>query len=268
LAFHAATSDNSPLNGRTAIVTGGSRGIGRAISRALASDGASVVVNYERDAAAAAALVTELKSAGHSAFAFQGSVAIEAHMAAMVEEVSDRFAPADIVINCAGVAGSSRSVVDTHPDELQHLMAVHAFGPHGLARLTVPGMRARGGGDVAMISSTAARTLGANHAAYNMAKAAMEALALTLAAEEARYGVRVNVVAPGLVDTAMGRLVTRRDFDCDIAELAPASPMGRLCSPEDVAAVVAFVVGPHAQYVNGQRIAVDGGASRGLSLGD
>jgi NAD(P)-dependent dehydrogenase (short-subunit alcohol dehydrogenase family) len=96
-----------------------------------------------------------------------------------------------------------------------------------------------------------------------MAKAAMEALAFTLAAEEERFGVRVNIVAPGLVSTEMGRRMTRALHGIDeIAELDATSPFGRVCRPEDVAAVVCFLIGPGAGYVTGQRIAVDGGAER------
>jgi NAD(P)-dependent dehydrogenase (short-subunit alcohol dehydrogenase family) len=114
-----------------------------------------------------------------------------------------------------------------------------------------------------MISSTATRVMGANGAPYNMAKAAMEALAYTLAAEEERYGIRVNVVAPGLVDTEMGRRMIRATRGvADMSALDADSPFGRVCRPEDVAGVVAFLVGPAAGYVTGQRIGVDGGAER------
>jgi NAD(P)-dependent dehydrogenase (short-subunit alcohol dehydrogenase family) len=105
--------------------------------------------------------------------------------------------------------------------------------------------------------------MGANGAPYNMAKAAMEALAYTLATEEERYGIRVNIVAPGLVDTEMGRRLTLAVHGvADMSALDAAYPFGRVCRPEDVAGVVAFLAGPAAGYVTGQRIAVDGGAER------
>jgi 3-oxoacyl-[acyl-carrier protein] reductase len=114
-------------------------------------------------------------------------------------------------------------------------MAVNAFGPHRLAQLVLPGIRERGLGHIFMISSTATRVMGANGAPYNMAKAAMEALAYTLAAEEERYGVRVNVVAPGLVDTEVGRRMTRAVHGvADMSALDAASPFGRVYRPEDV----------------------------------
>jgi 3-oxoacyl-[acyl-carrier protein] reductase len=253
----------APLAGRTAIVTGGSRGIGRAISVALARDGAAVAVNYRRDAAAAEQLAAELTGAACTARAFRASLEANEQIEDMVAAVAAEFGSPDIVVNCAGVASRGRPVADTDPAELTRLMAVNAFGPHRLAQLVIPGMRERGGGHIVMISSTATRVMGANGAPYNMAKAAMEALAYTLAAEEERHGIRVNVVAPGLVDTEMGRRMTRALHGvADMSALDADSPFGRVCQPEDVAGVVAFLVGPAAGYVTGQRIAVDGGAER------
>ncbi len=257
------TGSCAPLAGRTAIVTGGSRGIGRAISVALARDGAAVAVNYRRDAAAAEQLAAELTAAARRARAFRASLESNEQIERLVAAVAAEFGPPDIIVNCAGVASRGQAVVDTDPAELVRLMAVNAFGPHRLAQLVLPGMRERGLGHIVMISSTATRVMGANGAPYNMAKAAMEALAYTLAAEEERYGVRVNVVAPGLVDTEMGRRMTRAVHGvADMSALDAASPFGRVCRPEDVAGVVAFLVGPTAGYVTGQRIAVDGGAER------
>jgi len=263
VAHHRDAEAGAPLGGRTAIVTGGSRGIGRAVSVALARHGAAVAVNYRSAAAAAEQLAAELTAAAHAARAFRASLESNEQIEDMVSAVTAEFGPPDIVVNCAGVASRGQPVADTDPAELTRLMAVNAFGPHRLAQLVIPGMRRRGLGHIVMISSTATRVMGANGAPYNMAKAAMEALAYTLAAEEERYGIRVNVVAPGLVDTEMGRRMTRAVHGvADMTALDAASPFGRVCQPEDVAGVVAFLVGPAAGYVTGQRIAVDGGAER------
>jgi NAD(P)-dependent dehydrogenase (short-subunit alcohol dehydrogenase family) len=121
-------------------------------------------------------------------------------------------------------------------------------------------LRAQERSDVVFISSIASTTWGAGSAPYAMGKAAVEALAHTLAREERRHGVHVNVVAPGLTDTEMGRRLARATRGVeDIHELDGGSPFGRVCAPEDVARVVRFLVGPEGGYVNDQRIVVDGG---------
>jgi 3-oxoacyl-[acyl-carrier protein] reductase len=263
VAVNSEPGGSAPLAGRTAIVTGGGRGIGRAISIALARDGAAVAVNYRRDASSAEQLAAELTAAAHVALPFRASLESNEQIDDMVAAVSAELGPPDIVVNCAGVASRGQAVADTDPAELTRLMAVNAFGPHRLAQLVIPGMRKRGLGHIVMISSTATSLMAAGGAPYNMAKAAMEALAYTLASEEERNGIRVNVVAPGLVDTDMGRRLVHAVHGMDdMSSLDSAHPFGRVCRPEDVAGVVSFLVGPASGYVTGQRVAVDGGAER------
>lgn len=256
------------LKGRVALVTGGGRGIGRAISLALAADGATVAVNYKRDAESAADTVTAIEQAGGSARAYAASVDDMDECARLVDEVVGDFGGVDILVCNAGIASRGRSVADTDPEEMMRVVATHAFGPHHLSRLVLPSMRARatapgGRGDIVMISSVAARSLGPNGAPYNMGKVAMEALAFTLAKEERPHNIHVNVVAPGLVETDMGVRLSRamtgnRDMQ-DLRSLDAISPFGRVCQPEDVAKVVHFVCSDAAGYLTGQRIEVDGG---------
>jgi NAD(P)-dependent dehydrogenase (short-subunit alcohol dehydrogenase family) len=137
---------------------------------------------------------------------------------------------------------------------------VHALGAFIMCKLLVPQMRERPRGDVVLVSSVAAAALAANSSPYNMGKAALEALAHTLAKEERRHGIHVNVVAPGLVDTEMGRRLARAAMGAeDIHDLDGRSPFGHVCSPEEVADVVRFVVSDAARYMTDQRIVVDGG---------
>jgi NAD(P)-dependent dehydrogenase (short-subunit alcohol dehydrogenase family) len=164
-------------------------------------------------------------------------------------------------VHAAGVASRGRAVTDTDPAEVEHVLRVHAVAAHDLARVFIPFMRTRGRGDVVFVSSVAARLLAANGAPYNMAKAALEALALTLAKEERRHGIHVNVVAPGLVVTDMGRRLVKAAMGVDdIASLDAGAPFGRVCRPEDVAGVVGFLCSEAAGYVTGQVVTVDGGA--------
>jgi NAD(P)-dependent dehydrogenase (short-subunit alcohol dehydrogenase family) len=253
------------LQGRTALVSGGGRGIGRGISEVLAGAGARVAVNYHRDRGAADETVTAILEAGGDARAFQASVGDRGELAAMVEAVDDWAGPVDLLVNNAGVASKGKAVADTDPAEPGHLLAVHAIGPHWLSALVLPGMRrvaAQAGrrGDIVFISSVATDHMAGWGAPYNMGKAAMEALARTLAKEEVRHNVHVNIVAPGLVVSEMGRRLARATRGVgDIHELDATFPFGHVCTPEEVAEVVRFFCGPGGAYVTGQRVGVDGG---------
>jgi NAD(P)-dependent dehydrogenase (short-subunit alcohol dehydrogenase family) len=248
------------LQGRIALVTGSGRGVGRAIAIALAQDGADVAVNYRRDEDAALEVVAEIEKLGRRARAYQASVDDYEQDAEMVAKIEADLGPVGILVNNAGVASRGQAVVDTEPAELMRLVGTHAFGPHYLARLTIPKMRTLGRGDIVMISSAATRSLGAFGAPYNMAKTAMEALAYTLAKEERPHGIRVNIVAPGLVETEMGRRLMRATAGVqDLRQLDAAMPFGRVCQPEDVANVVRFLVSEQNSYLTGERIYCDGG---------
>ena len=151
-------------------------------------------------------------------------------------------------------------MADTDPAELERVVRTHALGPHHLCQAVLPSMRTRPRGDIVFISSSATLTHAANGAPYNMGKAAMEALAFTLAKEERRNGIHVNVVAPGLVDTDDGREAdegARPGID-DLRTLDASMPFGHVCQPEDVAEVVRWFVLAGAGYVTGQRVNVDG----------
>jgi NAD(P)-dependent dehydrogenase (short-subunit alcohol dehydrogenase family) len=252
------------LTGRVALVTGGSRGVGKAIALGLAADGADVAVNYRRDETAALEVVAEIEALGRKAFAYGASVDDYDQNAEMVAKIQADLGDVGILVNNAGIASRGQSVADTEPAELQRVIGVHALGPHYLARLILPGMRKQTRGDIIMISSAATRSLGANGAPYNMGKTAMEALAFTLAKEERQYDVRVNIVAPGLVETEMGRRLMKATAGVDdLRQLDAAMPFGRVCQPDDVANVVRFLVSPANSYLTGERVYCDGGGRLG-----
>ena len=248
------------LSGRVALVTGGGRGIGRAIALRLAQDGADVAVNYRRDADSAAEVVARIAAMGRRARAYAASVDRFEECESLVRAVEADFDAVDILVNNAGIASRGQSVADTDPGELERVMRTHALAPHYMAKLVLPGMRTRPRGDIVMISSVATLYHAANGAPYNMGKAGMDALAWTLAKEERQHNIRTNIVAPGLTVTDMGeRLAKATRGVADIHDLAAQSPFGRVSTPEDVAAAVAFFVSADGDYVNGQRICLHGG---------
>jgi 3-oxoacyl-[acyl-carrier protein] reductase len=250
------------LEGRIAIVTGGNRGIGRGIALGLAADGADIAVNYRKDAEGAAATVADIKALGRRAIAYQAPVDQYDAVAEMVTAVAADFGGIDILVNNAGIASRGLAVADTDPAEFERVVRTHTFGTFYATREVIPHMRQRPRGDIIMVSSAATRNWGANGAPYNVGKAGIEALAYGVAKEELRNNIKVNIVAPGIVETEMGRRLVKatRGVD-DLREIDETSPFGHVCQPEDVANVVRYLVSDLNSYVTGDKLFVDGLAS-------
>ena len=249
------------LEGRVALVSGGGRGIGAAIARGLAADGADVAVNYRRDEAAAADTVQAIEALGRRARAYRASVDDVDADQRMVEALLADFGHVDILVNNAGQASRGQRIVDQDPAELERVWRTHAFAAFILSQAALPSMRAQPRGDIVMISSVATSFMAANSLPYNVAKASLEAVARTLAKEERHHGIHVNVVAPGLVVSEMGRRLVRATQGVeDIHSLDAGSPFGHVCTPEEVADVVRFLVSDAARYLTEQRLTVDGGS--------
>jgi len=175
-------------------------------------------------------------------------------------EASDALGAIDILVHNAGIASKGNTVAKTEPEELDRVMRTHALGPFWLTNLLLPDMRTKPRGDIVFISSNTTRLKGMPGVApYHMGKHAMEALAFSLAKEERGKGIHVNIVAPGLVKTEMGRRLMNA-WGQDIDAMDESSHYGRVCRPEDIANVVRWLVSEGAGYVNGERIYVDGGA--------
>jgi NAD(P)-dependent dehydrogenase (short-subunit alcohol dehydrogenase family) len=246
--------------GRAALVTGGGRGIGREIELGLAHDGADVAISFRKDEQSALETVAEIEGLGRRAAAFGASIDDVDQATALAHRVLEDFEPIDVLVHNAGIASRGFDVARTDPAEIERVFRTHALGAFVLCKHLVPPMRERERGDVVMISSAATTRMLPNSSPYNMAKAALEALAMTLAKEERRNGVHVNVVAPGLVATEMGRRLVKGAMGVeDITTLDPASPFGHVCTPEEVADVVRFLVGAGGRYVTGVKVTVDGG---------
>ena len=252
------------LEGRVALVSGGGRGVGAGISQALARDGADIAIIYTRFSDVAEETAKQIRDLGRRCEVYQGDVADEEQDRAVVEAVAAKFGRIDILVNNAGIASRGRSVADTDPAEMRRVVSVHAFGSFYLSQAALPHLRkaaaAHGRADVIFISSVATESYGANGSPYNMGKAAMEALCFTLAKEERANGIHVNVVAPGLVETEMGRRLVRATQGVEnIKDIYATSPFGRVCQPEDIGNTVAFLCSERASYITNQIIYVHGG---------
>lgn len=215
---------------------------------------------YRRDRDAAEATVKEIEALGRRGAAIAGSVDILDDVRATAQAALDELGEIDILVHNAGIASSGNTVAKTEPAELERVMRTHALGPFWMTGLILPGMRSKTRGDIVFISSNTTRLRGMPAGApYHMAKHAMEALAFSLAKEERSKGIHVNIVAPGLVKTEMGRRLMTA-WGQNIDEMDEGSVYGRVCRPEDIANVVRWIVSDGAGYVNGERIYVDGGA--------
>lgn len=255
------------LAGRIALVTGASRGIGRAIALALAEDGADIAVNYRREADDAAKTVAEIRKLGRKAEAFGASIDDYESCAAMAADIEKKLGPVSILVNNAGIASRGQTVADTDPAEMSRVLAVHALGPFYMSKAILPQMRAQKRGDIIVISSVATLGHAARGAPYNMGKAAGESLAMTLAHEERANGIYVNIVAPPLTDTDMGQRLAKARGSANIRDLDAHMPFGHVCTPEEIANVVRFLVSPMNTYVSGEKISVTGGMDISLTSG-
>lgn len=249
---------------RVALVSGGGRGIGRAVSLGLAENGCDVAVNYRRDVDAAEQTVKDIEALGRRAVAVAGNVGEWGDCVAMVEGAVEALGPISILVHNGGIASRGNSVIDTDPDEFDRVVKTHLYGAFYLSKLCVPHMIGQDRGDVVMVSSVATDGLAANSSPYNAGKSGLEAVAYGLAKEVQQHGIHVNIVAPGLVATDMGDRLTKA-MTGGRAETADAldtgAPFGHVCRPEEVADVVRWLCSDGARYVHGVRIRVDGGGS-------
>jgi NAD(P)-dependent dehydrogenase (short-subunit alcohol dehydrogenase family) len=256
------TAEDLPLRDRIALVTGGSRGVGAGVARELARAGARVAVTYLHSPDAAAEVVSDIEAFGGQAMSVYASAADNTSWRAAVDAITATFGHVDLLVSNAGVASRGRTVADSDPEEFHQLLVVHALGPLSLIRALLPGMRAKPRADIVVISSSIVEACPPNSAPYAMAKSAMETACRVLAREERKNGIRVNVIAPGLVDTDMGaKLVRATTSGGSIAATERHSPFGRICKPTDIARAVVFLAGAGGEYITGQRLTIDGGGA-------
>ena len=236
------------LTGRTALVTGASRGIGAAIALALAEAGADVAVNYRERSAEADSVATAIVAMGRRAMTVAADVSDGAAVARMIQQVTDRLGGVDILANNAGI-GLIRGIDDLTEADFDRTIAVNLKSVFLCTQAVLPHMRAQAWGRIVNISSGAARGAGGVGPHYNASKAGMEGLTRGYAARLVKQGITVNAVAPSLIETDMVR--------SGVASSPARIPLGRFGTSEEVAQIVLMLVGN--AYMTGQTVALSGG---------
>lgn len=242
------------LSDRVALVTGGSRGIGRGIAMELANRGASVIVNYHSNAEAAEAVVREITSHGGKAQAVQADVSDEAQANALMKAAVDTFGKLDILVNNAGVTRDNL-IMMMKPEDFDTVIATNLRSAWLCSKAAVRGMMRKRYGRIINITSVSGITGQAGQTNYSASKAGLIGLTKSLAREVASRGITVNAVAPGFVLTDL-----TKDLPSDLVEqMQGFIPLGRWGEIDEVARAVAFFAAEDAGYITGQVLHVDGG---------
>lgn len=240
--------------GKTVLVTGGSRGIGRAAALRLGSEGARVAVNYVARPDKADEVVREVTRAGGSAVAVQGDVTSPNDVQRMVVETRAAFGPIDMLVHSAGLSILERAE-DVTWETWQRVMSVNLDGTFHVIYALKDEMIARKFGRIVLLSSIAALRERKNQVHYSAAKAGVIAMARCLAEAWAVHNIRINTICPGLIETDMGNLMSAEAKQHVIAN----TPMGRLGTPEEIAAAVRFLLSDESSFMTGQSLVVSGG---------
>ena len=239
---------------QVALVTGSSRGIGRAVALELAREGYDVCVNYLQHREAAESLVSQLQEMGREAIAVQADVADSRVVEDMVRQTEDALGPVTLLVNNAGISWYGL-FQDTDDSTWDRVLAVNLTGARNAARAVLPRMISEKAGCIINISSMWGLRGASCEVAYACSKAGIIGLTRSLALEVAPSGIRVNCVAPGCIETDMVRVLGPETRDMLIGE----TPLGRLGTPEDIAHAVAFLASEKASFLTGQVLGADGG---------
>jgi 3-oxoacyl-[acyl-carrier protein] reductase len=243
------------LDGKTALVTGGGRGIGRGIVIELAREGADVAINYRRDRDAAERTADEVRGLGRRAVVLQADVSDREAVDAMVAGAVDALGRLDVAVANSGVAARVAAVADVDPAEWRRVLATDLDGAFWTARAAIPHVIAQKGAFI-FISSVGADLTAPGGAPYHVAKAGVNALTKVLAKEVAHHGVRVNCIAPGLVRSDMGERLLRFHGDVVLQSI----PLGRAGEPADIGRAAVFLASSDGAWITGKILRVDGGA--------
>jgi 3-oxoacyl-[acyl-carrier protein] reductase len=247
------------LKGKSAIITGGNRGIGRGIAEALAKEGSNLAIIYRRNVEAYEDLKSSLKDSGIQLKGYQINIVNFDDVKKAVDEIYNHFGSIDILVNCAGRASSTSSVAKSTLKEWHAVFDVDLHAAFYCSKAVLKYMRTEGGGAIINISSIVASTCQAGSAPYAAAKAGLEAFTKVLAREEAIHGIRVNAIAPGLIESDMSDVMSKVYGDEKMKEIYESIPLGSFGTPPDIGNLVAYLVSSKGQYITGQVLGVDGG---------
>lgn len=251
------------LEGRVALVTGGSRGIGRAVCTTLAAEGAAVAVNYRSGEAQAAEVVKEIEAAGGKAVAVQGDVSEYEDAERVVQETVDKLGALHILVNNAGIA-RDLLIFNMAPNDWLDVMRVNFGGTFNCTKAAMQQFMGQREGSIVNVSSVMGERGWIGESNYAASKGAINAFTRCAAVELARFGVRVNAVLPGFAPTELVGGLVEKDGGKGILKQIP---MKRFAEVEEVARVIAFLAGPDANYMTGSLLIVDGGAATILGVG-
>ena len=239
---------------KAVLITGASRGIGRAAAELFARRGYGVLINYRQDAGAAHELEKQLLDSGADALAVQADVAQEDQVLRMMEMAVKRFGFIDVLVNNAGIA-SQKLFTALTTEEWRRMMAVHVDGTFQCCREVLPAMIREKRGAIVNVASIWGLSGASCEVAYSTAKAAVIGMTKALAREVGPSGVRVNCVAPGVIDTAMNAAAGADILDM----LAEETPLGRIGTAQEAAQAIAYLASEEASFITGQVLTVDGG---------
>ena len=243
------------LDGRRALVTGASRGIGRGIALAFADAGADVAIGYRREVAAAEAVVKAIEAKGRRALAFASDVRDANAVAAMVQGAHDALGGLDTVVANAGVPTRYEPIEAIELSYWQRVLDIDLNGVFYTLRAAIPVLRAGDGGVILTVSSVGADMCGANGGAYVASKAAVNALTIMAARENAKHNIRCNVIAPGLIATDMGDGLVSAHGEAIVKSI----PMQRMGSPDEVGQLAVYLSSDDAAWITGEVFRIDGG---------
>ncbi len=257
--LRAASEGVSEFANKKAVVTGGSRGIGRAAALELARRGADVAFIYRSRDDEAEATAAQIRALGRQALVLKTDLAQAGEVSAAVDRAASEFGRLDVLVHAAGAMGAWHETAELSVADWDRYLAVDLSGAFYAVRAVLPRLRQAGGGAIVAVSSIAAQMCQPRNVQGAAAKAGLEAMIRVVAREEGHRGIRANAIAIGLTDTDMGRAALAQWGPQTSERIVRAIPLRRIGTPDEIARVVCFLAGPDAAYITGKVLQVDGG---------